>query len=111
MTAENVAQRGRLMDMTSDDDLHRFLEGDDPNDPLAGFRRAADDAHAVFEALAFQDFLSSLRNAVLALDESSAKRALIAAAIGRHSGAVSAEEHLAWMRAGGRLRLDFFDLD
>jgi hypothetical protein len=81
------------------------------HDPIARFRRAVLDAQASFEALATQDSLSSLRHAVLALDETSAKRALIAAAIERHGREVSAKEHFRWMRAGGRLDLDFFELD
>jgi hypothetical protein len=48
---------------------------------------------------------------VIALDETGAKRALLAAAMERHGREVSARRQFAWMRAGGRLGLDFFDLD
>ena len=64
----------------------------------------------MFTALASQDSLASVRDAVMALDEISAKRALTAAAMERHSREVSAREHFHWLRAGGRLELDFFDL-
>jgi hypothetical protein len=92
-------------------DLRWHVEAASQDDPIARFRRTVLDAQASFEALATQDSLSSLRNAVLALDETSAKRALIAAAIERHSREASAKEHFRWMRAGGRLDLDFFELD
>jgi hypothetical protein len=97
--------------VSNGEDLNRHLESASWDEPIARFRRAALEAHAQFEALALQDSLSSVRDAVMALDESSAKRALIAAAIDHHGREVSAKEHFNWMRAGGRLDLDFFKLD
>jgi hypothetical protein len=52
-----------------------------------------------------------LRSAVMALDETSAKRALIVAAMEHRSRELSGDERFAWMRSGGRLALDLFDLD
>ena len=92
-------------------ELNWHVEAASEHDPIARFRRSVLDAQASFEALASHDSLSSLRDDVIALDGMSAKRALIAAAIERHSPDVSAKEHFQWMRAGGRLDLDFFDLD
>jgi hypothetical protein len=97
--------------VSTGDDLNWHLEAAGADNPNARFRRTALDAHDVFKALASQDSLSSLRHEVMALDETSAKRALIAAAMERHSREVSAKEHFNWMRAGGRLDLDFFKLD
>jgi hypothetical protein len=102
---------GKHSRVSSSDDLNWDLEEAGPDDPKARLRDAAAEARAVFKALAFQDSLSSLRCAVMALDETSAKQALIAAAMERHSRGVSAEEHFNWMRAGGGVGLDFFDLD
>ena len=102
---------GSLRVVATGDDLNWHLEAAGADDPIARFRRTALEAHAVFKGLVFQDSLSGVRDAVIALDESSAKRALIAAAMERHSREVSATEHFHWMRAGGRLDLDFFKLD
>jgi hypothetical protein len=108
---QKTARSGSLGVVATGDDLTWHLESASADDPIARFRRTALDAHAVFKALAFQDSLSGLRDAVMALDETGAKRALIAAAMERHSREVSAKEHFNWMRAGGRLDLDFFKLD
>jgi hypothetical protein len=91
-------------------DPNRHLESAGGDEPIERFRRTALEAHALFEALAFQDSLSSVRCAVMALDETSAKRALIAAAMEHHRREVSAKEHFDWMRAG-RLDLELFKLD
>ena len=61
-------------------DLRWHVEAASEHDRIARFRRTVLDAQASFEALATQDSLTSLSNAVLSLDETSAKRALIAAA-------------------------------
>jgi hypothetical protein len=81
------------------------------DDPIARFRRAVLDAEASFEALVSHDSLSSLRDAVSALNETSAKRALLAAAIERHGRDLSAAQQFQWMSADGRLDFDFFDLE
>ena len=98
--------------MSPDDPLYRrILAGDDRTIRVSRFRRAATDARSLLSALASLPSPTSVRNAVMALDESSAKRALIAAALDRHSRDMSAEEYAEWLRADGQLELNYFDLD
>ena len=106
------AHPGNPRYMSPDDPLYRrILEGNDRTIRVSRFRRTATDARSLLSALASLPSPTSVRNAVIALDERSAKRALIAAALDRHSRDVSAEEHAEWMRADDQLDLTYFDVD
>jgi hypothetical protein len=97
--------------MSTDDEVTWIVEGQDRDGfQAARFRRAAADAAAVFNALASLQSLTALRNAVMALDETSAKRALIVGALEHRSRELSADEQVDWMRSDGQLSLDFFEL-
>jgi hypothetical protein len=97
--------------VSTDDELGQICQVDDRTVRVGRFRRAAADALAVFDALASQQSPTTLRNAVMGLDEAGAKRALIAAALERRAREVSAAEHYEWMRSDAQLDLDLFRPD
>jgi hypothetical protein len=68
---------------TRDEDWQRFIEGDDPSDPLQPLMRRAADAWHLFEAFVGMDSATEAHNAIALADEATAKRALLAAAIAR----------------------------
>jgi hypothetical protein len=84
--------------MTRDEDWHRLIEGDDPNDPLRSMKRATDDAQLVFDALVSMDSAQAAHAAIAQIDASTAKRALMAAVVGRRGGAQTPQERREWMR-------------
>jgi hypothetical protein len=85
---------------TRDEDWHRLIEGNDPNDPLASATDQAAGGWLLFEAYADMDSAKAVHDAIALSDDLTVRRALLAAVIGRRGTGLTEENRLEWMNRG-----------